>query len=54
MQSQKLLVQGERISAIGFISVNVFLDCHTVRGTVNGDVIPEVCCQNIASSPHAI
>ena len=52
VQSQKLLVRGEHISAIAFMSVNGFLDCHTVRGTVNAN--PEVCCQNIASSPHAI
>ena len=38
VQSQKLLVRGEHISAIAFMSVNSFLDCHTVRGTVNADV----------------
>ena len=36
--SQQLLVRGERISAIAFLSVNGMLDCKTVKGTVNGDV----------------
>ncbi len=38
--THKLLVRGERISAIAFMSVNgmLLLDCKTVKQTVNGDV----------------
>ena len=38
VQSHKLLVRGERISAIACMSVNGMLDCKTVKQTVNGDV----------------
>ena len=36
--SHKLLVRGERVSAIAIMSVNGILDCKTVKQTVNGDV----------------
>ena len=34
---KKLLIHGERISAIGVISTNGLLDCYTLTGTVNSD-----------------
>ena len=39
--SHKLLVRGERISAIAFMSMNGMLDCKTVKYTVNGDTFYE-------------
>ena len=39
--SHKLLVRGERISAIVFMSMNGMLDCKTVKYTVNGDTFYE-------------
>ena len=50
VQSQKLLFLGERISAIAFMSVNGFLDCHTVRGTVNADVFQKIVAKTLL--PH--
>ena len=39
--SHKLLIRGERISAIAFMSVNGMLDCKTYKHTVNGDTFHE-------------
>ena len=50
VHSQKLLVRGDRISAIAFMSVNGFLDCHTVRGTVNTEVFLEFVAKTLL--PH--
>ena len=50
VRSQKLLVRGERISAIAFMSVNGFLDCHTVRGTANADVFQKFVAKTLL--PH--
>ena len=36
--SEKLLVQGKRVSAIAIMSVNGMLDCKTVIGSVNEEV----------------
>lgn len=41
VQSEKPLVREECISAIAFMLVYGFLDCHTVMGTVNADVFQE-------------
>ena len=35
--SHELLVRGERISAIAFMSMSGMLDCKTVKHSVNGD-----------------
>ena len=35
--SHKLLVRGERISAIAFMSLSGMLDCKTVKHSVNGE-----------------
>ena len=39
--SHELMVRGERISAIAFMSMNGMLDCKTVRHSVNGDTFYE-------------
>ena len=39
--SHKLLVRGERVSAITIMSMNGILDCKTVKHTVNGDTFYE-------------
>ena len=39
--SHKLLVRGERISAIAFMSMNGMLDCKTVKYKVNGNTFYE-------------
>ncbi len=36
--SHRLLIRGQRISAIAFMSMNGMLDCKTVNHSVNGDV----------------
>jgi len=36
--SHELLVRGERISAIAFMSMSGMLDCKTVKHSVNGDM----------------
>ena len=36
--SKKLLVRGERVSAVAFMSVNGILDLKVVSGNVNGDI----------------
>ena len=38
MVCQKLLVRGERISAIVFMSMHGVLDCKTVTGSVDGEL----------------
>lgn len=39
--SHELLVRGERISAIAFMSMNGMLDCKTVKHSVNGETFYE-------------
>jgi len=34
----KMLIRGERISLIVFMSMTGVLDCHIIRGIVNGDI----------------
>ncbi len=43
--SHKLLVTGERISAIAFMSVNGMLDCKTVKENVNGEITVYIAAQ---------
>ncbi len=38
VKCQKLLVRGERVSAIAAMSINGIVDLKIVRGSVNGDV----------------
>ena len=50
--SHKLLVRGERVSAIAIMSMNGILDCKTVKHTVNGDTFYEFMQVNVL--PHLI
>ena len=45
--SHKLLVRGERVSAITIMSMNGILDCKTVKHTVNGDTFYEFMQVNV-------
>ena len=45
--SQKLLVRGQRVSAVGILSAEGILDCHIVAGTVNADSFEEFVEQSL-------
>ena len=46
----ELLVRGERISAIAFMSMSGVLDCKTVKHSVNGETFYQ--CMQTAVLPH--
>jgi len=48
--SQKLLVRGQRVSAVGVLSAKGMLDCHIVAGSVNADRFEEFIEQSLL--PH--
>ena len=48
---KKLLVRGERVSAITAITLNGILDYRFLRGTTNGDIFLDFIEQNLL--PHA-
>ena len=50
IKSQKLLLRGERLSAISFMSVCGILDCKVVRGTVNTEIFLDCIEKNLI--PH--
>lgn len=60
--SQKLLVRGQRVSAVGVLSAEGILDCHIVAGTVNADSFEEFVEQSLlphlmpfnGTNPHSI
>ena len=61
-KSQKLLVRGERISVIAFMSMRGLLDCKVIHGTVDGDrfydfvnshLLPQLQPYN-GSNPHSV
>ena len=61
-RSHKLLVRGQHMSAIAFMSVDGILDCHIEEGSVNGDVffstiqkllVPHVMPYN-GTNPHSV
>ena len=62
LESHELLVRGERISAIAFMSMSGMLDCKTVKHSVNGDtfydfmqatVLPHLMTFN-GVNPHSV
>ena len=61
-RSQKLLVRGKRVSAIGALSGSGMLGCHMVEGSVNADtfeefieksLLPNLCPFN-GTNPHSV
>ncbi len=50
--SQKLLVRGQRVSAVGVLSAQGILDCHIVTGTVNAGSFEEFIEQSLL--PHVM
>ena len=61
-RSQKLLVRGKRVSAIGALSASGMLGCHMVEGSVNADtfeefieksLLPNLCPFN-GTNPHSV
>ena len=61
-RSQKLLVRGKRVSAIGALSGSGMLGCHVVEGSVTADtfeefieksLLPNLCPFN-GTNPHSV
>ena len=62
-RSQKLLVRGKRVSAIGALSASGMLGCHMVEGSVNADtlkefieksLLPNLCLAFNGTNPHSV